>query len=96
MDSMPGSDFYSLELLLDPPGRELVAGVREFMEQNVEPVISDYWTREEFPRELIPGLAGLGIAGRAYSGYGCPGGGCLLSGMISMEVARVDCSIATY
>ncbi len=96
MDSVPGSDFYSLEQLLDPPGRELVARVREFMEKNVEPVISDYWTREEFPRELIPGLAGLGIAGRAYSGYGCPGGGSLLSGMISMEVARVDCSVATF
>jgi len=96
MDGLPGSDFYSLELLLEPAGRELVGRVREFMEKNVEPVISEYWTREEFPRELIGGLARLGIAGLAYSGYGCPGGGSLLSGMVSMEVARTDCSVATF
>jgi glutaryl-CoA dehydrogenase len=96
MDGVPGSDFYSLELLLDPAGRELLRRVRAFMEKEVEPVISEYWTREEFPHELVPSIAQLGIAGLAYSGYGCPGGGSLLSGMVSQEIARVDCSIATF
>jgi len=31
-----------------------------------------------------------------YSGYGCPGVNCLLDGMISMELARVDSSMATF
>ena len=30
----------------------------------------------------------------AYEGYGCPCGGPLLDGMIAMELARVDPSIA--
>ena len=47
--------------------------VREFMDKEVEPVINRYWTREEFPHELIPGFAELGIAGTPYTGYGCPG-----------------------
>jgi glutaryl-CoA dehydrogenase len=90
------ADFYLLEQSLDPGGRQLLQQVREFMEKSVQPVINHYWTREEFPHDLVGGLHQLGIAGVGYSGYGCPGGGCLLDGMIAMELARVDSSIATY
>jgi glutaryl-CoA dehydrogenase len=95
-DPIADADFYAVEQVLDEPGRVLLARVREFMEKEVEPVINRYWTREEFPQELLPGLAGLGIAGLPYTGYGCPGGGNLLDGMISMELGRVDSSIATF
>ena len=90
-------DFYLIEQTLDPEGRELLARTREFMEKSVQPVINQYWTREEFPYDLVvPGLRQLGITGQAYTGYGCPGGGNLLDGMIAMELARVDPSIATF
>jgi len=95
-DPIADADFYAVEQVLDEPGRALLARVREFMEKEVEPVINRYWTREEFPHEILPGLAGLGIAGLPYTGYGCPGGGNLLDGMISMELGRVDSSIATF
>ncbi len=90
------ADFYLLEQSLEPEGRQLLRRVREFMEKSVQPVINHYWTREEFPHDLMPGLRQLGIAGIAYSGYGCPGGGNLLDGMIAMELARVDSSIGTF
>jgi glutaryl-CoA dehydrogenase len=90
------ADFYLLEQSLEPEGRQLLRQVREFMEKSVQPVINHYWTREEFPHDLVQGLHQMGIAGTAYSGYGCPDGGCLLDGMIAMELARVDSSIATY
>src|SRR5580700_1126575 len=90
------SDFYSLESLVDDSGRDLLKRVRTFMEQEVEPVINDYWVREEFPRHLIPQIADLGIAGLSYSGYGCGGQSSLLSGMVSMQVARVDASVSTF
>ena len=96
MTSAPDSDFYSLELLLDPAGRQKLQQVREFMEKEIEPVINRYWTREEFPRELIPAIGRLGIVGLAYDGYGCAGGGNLLDGMVAMELARVDSSMATF
>ena len=66
------------------------------MEKEVAPVINRYWTREEFPHDLVPGLAALGIAGLACEGYDCPGGDPLFDGMVAMELARVDCSIATF
>ncbi len=96
MTSAPDSDFYSLELLLDPAGRQKLQQVREFMEKEIEPVINRYWTREEFPRDLIPAIGQLEIVGLAYDGYGCAGGGNLLDGMVAMELARVDSSMATF
>ena len=90
------ADFYGLEQLLDDTGRDALQRTREFMTKEIEPVINHYWTREEFPHDLIPAFAGLGIAGTAYDGYGCPGGGPLLDGMIAMELARTDPSISTF
>jgi glutaryl-CoA dehydrogenase len=92
----PDADFYALESLLDEGGREVLRRVREFMEKSVQPVITDYWIRAEFPHDLVPGMARLGIAGIGYQGYGCPGGGSLLSGLVAMEIARVDASIQTF
>jgi glutaryl-CoA dehydrogenase len=65
MEPVLDADFYQLEELLDDDGRRLVLRVREFMEKSVAPVINQYWTREEFPFDVIPGLAALGIAGLA-------------------------------
>jgi glutaryl-CoA dehydrogenase len=96
VDPLADADFYSQEQLLDAAGRKRLLAVREFMETEVAPVINQYWTREEFPHHLVPGLAALGIAGLACEGYDCPGGDPLLDGMIAMELARVDSSIATF
>jgi glutaryl-CoA dehydrogenase len=90
------ADFYALELLLDEPDRALLRRVRGYMETQVQPVINRYWTRAKFPHELLPGMRGLGIAGLPYRGYGCPGRSPLVDGMVSMELARTDPSIATF
>ena len=96
MANAPEADFYGIEQLLDDAGRDAVRRTREFMTKEVEPVINHYWTREEFPHELVPGFARLGIAGVAYEGYGCPGGGPLLDGVLAMELARTDPSMSTF
>ena len=92
----PESDFLGFELLLDDADRELLGRVRTYMISTVEPVINEHWTRATFPHELLPGFAELGIAGLQYDGPGCPGRGNLLDGMVSMELARTDPSIATF
>src|SRR5580698_8726801 len=89
-------DFYLLERQLPAESREQLLRVREYMEKTVQPVINHYWTREEFPFDLVAGMSELGIAGLGYKGYDCPGRDCLLDGMVSMELARVDSSIATF
>lgn len=90
------SDFYHISAIFSEEDQELLSRVRTFMETEVAPIINHYWIREEFPFQIIPGLAALNTAGLAYQGYGCPGKGTLLDGMLAMEIASVDSSIATF
>jgi glutaryl-CoA dehydrogenase len=90
------ADFYGLEQLLADDERAQLHRVRAFMEKEVAPVINRYWVTAQFPHELIPGLRGLGIAGLPYQGYGCPGGRPLLDGLVALELARTDPSMATF
>jgi glutaryl-CoA dehydrogenase len=89
-------DFYHINETLSEEDQALLLRVRAFMETEVAPIINQYWIREEFPHQLIPGLAALGAAGLPYQGYGCPGKSSVLDGMVAMEMARVDSSIATF
>ena len=95
-DQTPTSDFLGFELLLSDEDRELLGTVRAFMTREVEPIINDYWTRAEFPFELIEPMSKLGIAGLAYDGPGCPARGALVGGMVAMEMSRIDPSIGTF
>jgi len=89
-------DFYSINATLSEEDQALLRRVRDFLEEEVTPIINQYWIREEFPHQIIPKLAELGIAGLAYHGYGCPGKSTTLDGLLAMEIARVDSSIATF
>src|SRR3954453_21951551 len=70
--------------------------VRAFCEAEVTPRITDYWDRAEFPFELVPKIAELGLAGGTIEGYGCPGMSATAAGLVSMEWAHADGSLATF
>jgi glutaryl-CoA dehydrogenase len=89
-------DFYGITSVLSAEDQAILQRVRAFMETEVAPIINRYWIRAEFPFELIPKLAALDVAGIAYQGYGCAGKTTLLDGMLAVEMARVDASMATF
>ena len=70
--------------------------VRTFMETKVAPIITKYWVEDAFPFEILPAMKELNIGGVAMQGYGCRGGSVQLFGLIAMEMARFDSSIATF
>ncbi len=90
------ADFYQLAATLAPEENAIRMKVRAFMENEVQPVIGDFWERDEFPMQLLPGLWELDIAGLPYSGYGCQGRSMTLLGFVMMEMARVDASMSTF
>jgi len=92
----PNSDFYELAETLPPEELAVVKQVRTFMEAKVAPIITKYWVEDAFPFELLPTIQELNIGGAGLKGYGCRGGSGLLAGLIAMEMARVDTSIATF
>lgn len=89
-------DFYLFSQTLSDEENAIRLKVRAFMEQEVQPIISDFWERDEFPFELLPKLKALNITGLPYRGYGCPGYSTTLLGFVMMEMARVDASISTF
>jgi hypothetical protein len=90
------SDFYALERVLGDDDRAYLASVRAFMREEVAPIINDFWAREEFPHDVVwPRVAELGLGGIAIQGYGCAGRGIVVDGFVAMELAAVDCSVAT-
>src|SRR3982751_1206251 len=96
IDQRKSGDFYRTADALSPEDRKILTNVQSFAEDRVAPIINDYWGQAEFPFELIPHYAALGIAGAGYSGYGCPGKNSLFDGFVMKELARIDCSIATF
>src|SRR5215475_11449161 len=92
----PNSDFYQLAEMLSADEMAVLKKVRAFMETKVAPIINKYWVEDAFPFELLPAFKDLGFAGVGIEGYGCFGGSQLLVGLIAMEMARVDASIATF
>ena len=92
----PNVDFYELAETLPSEELAVLKQVRAFMETKVAPIITKYWIADEFPFELLPAIKELKIGGAGMNGYGCRGGSGLLFGLIAMEMARCDVSIATF
>jgi glutaryl-CoA dehydrogenase len=89
-------DYYRLDDLLTPEEREVRLRTREFFETEVEPIITPYWEKAEFPFELIPRFKAFGYGGGMLQGYGCAGISAVASGLMGMEMSRVDGSMSTF
>ncbi|HKF31136.1 MAG TPA: acyl-CoA dehydrogenase family protein [Jatrophihabitantaceae bacterium] len=91
-----GTDFFRIADQLTGEERAYWRRTRDFVDDEVLPVINDYWERAEFPYELIQRLAKLGIVGDGIEGYGCPPMSPIACGLIHMELNRGDGSLGTF
>lgn len=89
-------DFYGIIDSLSDEEQEVITAVRAFMKTEVAPIANKCWLEGKFPKEIIPKMGELNICGLTYSGYGCPNRSFLLEGILSMEIASVDTSMATF
>jgi glutaryl-CoA dehydrogenase len=92
----PDGDFYLMTECLSESERATLKRIRAYMETAIAPIINKFWAEDAFPMDLVSGMRDLKIAGAGYEGYGCAGGSTLFAGFIAMEIARVDCSCATF
>src|SRR5215831_18649030 len=69
---------------------------RDFVDNEVLPVINGYWERAEFPWPLVEKLAKLGVVGDGIEGYGCPPMSPIATGLVHMELNRGDGSLGTF
>ena len=89
-------DFYNLLALLPVEQRTLLADLRRYLESDVAPIITEHWERGEFPTAIVPALAKMNLAGSKFTGYGCAGYGELFHGLLMVELARIDPSLAIF
>lgn len=69
----PDGDFYMIAKTLTEEENAIRLKVRDFMEREVEPIIDEYWERDEFPFELLPKFKALNIMGISLRGTAVPG-----------------------
>jgi glutaryl-CoA dehydrogenase len=89
------TDYFFLREQLTEEQLEVLRRVRLFVDDEVLPVIGDYWERAEMPWPLIQRLGELGIVGEDIRGYGCPGLDPIALGLVHMELNRGDGSLGT-
>ena len=91
-----GTDYFHIRDELTETEVELLERTRKFVDEEVIPVIGDFWERAEFPWDLVRRLGELGLVGDEIEGHGCPGMSSLASGLVHMEVNRGDGSLGTF
>jgi glutaryl-CoA dehydrogenase len=90
------TDYFHIGDELSEAELDYLGRARRFVDQEVLPVIGDYWERAEFPLDLARRLGELGLVGDGIEGYGCPEMSPLAAGLISMEINRGDGSLGTF
>ena len=90
------TDYFFLREQLTEQQLEILRRVRLFVDDEVLPVIGDYWERAEMPWPLIRRLGELGVVGEDIQGYGCPGLDPIACGLVHMELNRGDGSLGTF
>ena len=69
---------------------------RDFVEDNLVPIIEACFRTERFPRELVPVMGELGFFGANLEGYGCAGMSNVEYGLVMQELERGDSGFRSF
>lgn len=97
MARFQGVDYFDIDSLLSEDERLVRDTVREWVDDNVLPIIEEAYINRRFPKELIPQMAELGILGANLpEEYGCAGLNNVAYGLIMQELERGDSGIRSF
>jgi glutaryl-CoA dehydrogenase len=69
---------------------------RDFVEDNLIPIVEDCFREGRFPRELVPLMGELGFYGANLEGYGCAGMSNVEYGLVMQELERGDSGLRSF
>jgi glutaryl-CoA dehydrogenase len=90
MPTFPGVDFVEFDSLLGDEERLARQTARQFVDEQVLPIIEKHNREATFPMHLVPKLGELGFFGANLSGYGCAGMSNVAYGLVMQELERGD------
>ncbi len=70
--------------------------VRDFVTEEINPVLQEAHRSEKFPTQLIPRFGELGLLGSTIQGYGCAGLNHVAYGLVTQELERGDSGIRSF
>ncbi len=69
---------------------------RDFVEDNLIPIIDGCFRDGRFPRELVPLMGEMGFFGATIEGYGCAGMSNVEYGLVMQELERGDSGLRSF
>ena len=91
-----GVDFLHLDASLSEDELLVRRTARDFVEDNLIPIIEECFRTERFPRELVPIMGELGFFGANLEGYGCAGMSNVEYGLVMQELERGDSGFRSF
>ena len=96
MPSFPGVDFLDFDSLLDNDEKLARQTSRQFVDEEILPIIEQHNREGRFPLQLVPKMAELGLFGANLKGYGCAGMSNVEYGLVMQEIERGDSAIRSF
>lgn len=94
--SFESIDFFDIDNLLTDEEKQVRQVVRNYVEKELMPIISDCHNDGVFPKQIIPEFASLGVFGPTIKGYGCAGLSHAAYGLIMQEIERCDSGLRSF
>ena len=91
-----GFDFLHLDASFSEDELLVRRTARDFVEDNLIPIIEDCFRDGRFPRELVPIMGQLGFFGANLEGYGCAGMSNVEYGLVMQELERGDSGFRSF
>jgi glutaryl-CoA dehydrogenase len=96
MGTFEGLDFYNIGAMFSDEERMVRDVVREWVSEQVIPIIEGHCRDGTFPFELVPQMGEMGLLGVNLEGYGCPGMSNVAYGLVCQELERGDSGIRSF
>ena len=91
-----GVDFLHLDAGFSEDELLVRRTARDFVEDNLIPIIEDCFREGRFPRELVAMMGELGFFGANLEGYGCAGMSNVEYGLVMQELERGDSGFRSF
>ncbi len=91
-----GVDFLHLDASFSEDELLVRKTARDFVDDNLIPIIEDCFREGRFPRELVPIMGELGFFGANLEGYGCAGMSNVEYGLVMQELERGDSGFRSF
>jgi glutaryl-CoA dehydrogenase len=91
-----GVDFLDLDAGFSEDELMVRRTARDFVEDNIIPIIEECFREGRFPRNLVRTMGELGFYGANLEGYGCAGMSNVEYGLVMQELERGDSGIRSF